>query len=202
MSNSFKYQNATITKALIKSNETDEVIDISGCIECAYVESIYDDTIRVQYTVANTSGTVDGKTLLEGLPLVGTEDFKLVIEDGSGNLIETNLNVNKVRILDKDNRKEILSISFVSEELIKNENELNAVRIRHNGKISQSVKDILTNNLETEKDLLIDETSNNYNFIGNKRKPLYMINWLCKKSIPKKDGKKGETAGYLSLIHI
>ena len=197
MSNSFKYQDATITKALIKSNETDEVIDISGCIECAYVESIYDDTIRVQYTVANTSGTVDGKTLLEGLPLVGTEDFQLVIEDGSGNSIETNLNVNKVRIIDKDNRKEILSISFVSEELIKNENELNAVRIRHNGKISQSVKDILTNNLETEKDLLIDETSNNYNFIGNKRKPLYMINWLSKKSIPKKDGKKGETAGYL-----
>ncbi len=70
MSNSFKYQDATITKALIKSNETDEVIDISGCIECAYVESIYDDTIRVQYTFANTSGTVDGKTLLEGLPLV------------------------------------------------------------------------------------------------------------------------------------
>ena len=197
MSNSFKYQDATITKALIKSNETDEVIDISGCIECAYVESIYDDTIRVQYTIANTSGTVDGKTLLEGLPLVGTEDFKLVIEDGSGNSITTNLNVNKVRIIDKDNRKEILSISFVSEELIKNENELNAVRIRHNGKISQSVKDILTNNLETEKELFIDETSNNYNFIGNKRKPLYMINWLCKKSIPKKDGKKGETAGYL-----
>ena len=197
MSNSFKYQDATITKALIKSNETDEEVDISGCIECAYVESIYDDTIRVQYTIANTSGTVDGKTLLEGLPLVGTEDFKLVIEDGSGNSIEANLNVNKVRIIDKDNRKEILSISFVSEELIKNENELNAVRIRHNGKISQSVKDILTNNLETEKDLLIDETSNNYNFIGNKRKPLYMINWLCKKSIPKKDGKKGETAGYL-----
>ena len=113
MSNSFKYQDATISKALIKSNETDEVIDISGCIECAYVESIYDDTIRVQYTVANTSGTVDGKTLLEGLPLVGTEDFKLVIEDGNGNSIETNLNVNKVRIIDKDNRKEILSISKI-----------------------------------------------------------------------------------------
>ena len=119
MSNSFKYQDATTSKALIKSNETDEEVDISGCIECAYVESIYDDTIRVQYTIANTSGTVDGKTLLEGLPLVGTEDFKLVIEDGSGNSIETNLNVNKVRIIDKDNRKEILSISFVSEELIR-----------------------------------------------------------------------------------
>ena len=26
---------------------------------------------------------------------------------------------------------------------------------------------------------------------------MYIINWLSKKSIPKKDGKKGETAGYL-----
>ena len=70
MSNSFKYQDATITKALIKSNETDEVIDISGCIECAYVESIYDDTIRVQYTIANTSGTVDVKLCLKDYPLL------------------------------------------------------------------------------------------------------------------------------------
>ena len=197
MSNTAKYQDATIRKALIKSNESDQEVDISACVECAYVENIYDDTIKVQYTISNIAGTVNGKTLLEGLPLVGTEDFHLVIEDGSGNTIETKLNVNNVRIIEKDNQTENLSISFVSEELIKNESELNAVRIRHNGKISQSVKDILTNNLQTEKELFIDETSNNYNFIGNKRKPLYMINWLCKKSIPKKDGKKGETAGYL-----
>ena len=195
--NSFNYQDATITRAIITSNEGKRTVDVSGCVECAYVESIYDDAITVTYSISNTAGTIDGKTLLEGLPLVGTEDFELIIEDANKNKIEVNLNVNNVDIIEKDNQTEILSISLVSEELIRNESEQNSVRIRHNGKISQSVKDILTQNLKTKKELFIDETSNNFNFIGNKRKPLYMINWLSKKSIPKKDGKKGETAGYL-----
>ena len=194
--NSFNYQDATITRAIIKSNEG-RVVDVSACVECSYVESIYDDTITVNYTISNSAGTIEGKTLLEGLPLVGTEDFELIIEDANKNKIEVNLNVNNVDIIEKDNQTEILSISLVSEELIRNESEESCVRIRHNGKISQSVNDILTQNLKTKKDLFIDETSNNFNFIGNKRKPLYMINWLSKKSIPKKDGKKGETAGYL-----
>ena len=194
--NSFNYQDATITRAIIKSNEG-RVVDVSACVECSYVESIYDDTITVNYTISNSAGTIEGKTLLEGLPLVGTEDFELIIEDANKNKIEVNLNVNNVDIIEKDNQTEILSISLVSEELIRNESEESCVRIRHNGNISQSVNDILTQNLKTKKDLFIDETSNNFNFIGNKRKPLYMINWLSKKSIPKKDGKKGETAGYL-----
>ena len=194
--NSFNYQDATITRAIIKSNEG-RIVDVSACVECSYVESIYDDTITVNYTISNSAGTIEGKTLLEGLPLVGTEDFELIIEDANKNKIEVNLNVNNVDIIEKDNQTEILSISLVSEELIRNESEESCVRIRHNGKISQSVNDILTQNLKTKKDLFIDETSNNFNFIGNKRKPLYMINWLSKKSIPKKDGKKGETAGYL-----
>ena len=45
--------------------------------------------------------------------------------------------------------------------------------------------------------MFIDETSNNYNFIGNVRKPLYTINWLAKKSIPISDGKKGQSAGFM-----
>ena len=71
--NSFNYQDATITRAIITSNGGKRTVDVSGCVECAYVESIYDDTITVNYTISNTAGTIDGKTLLEGLPLVGTE---------------------------------------------------------------------------------------------------------------------------------
>ena len=83
--NSFNYQDATITRAIITSNEGKRTVDVSGCVECAYVESIYDDTITVNYTISNTAGTIDGKTLLEGLPLVGTEDFELIIEDANKN---------------------------------------------------------------------------------------------------------------------
>ena len=68
--NSFNYQDATITRAIIKSNEG-RIVDVSACVECSYVESIYDDTIIVNYTISNSAGTIEGKTLLEGLPLVG-----------------------------------------------------------------------------------------------------------------------------------
>ena len=44
--------------------------------------------LKVTYTIANTAGTINGKTLMEGLPLVGTEDFELTIEDANGNKIE------------------------------------------------------------------------------------------------------------------
>ena len=50
---------------------------------------MYDDTITVNYTISNSAGTIEGKTLLEGLPLVGTEDFELIIEDANKNKIET-----------------------------------------------------------------------------------------------------------------
>ena len=113
--NSFNYQDATITRAIITSNEGKRTVDVSGCVECAYVESIYDDAITVTYTISNTAGTIDGKTLLEGLPLVGTEDFELIIEDANKNKIEVNLNVNNVDIIEKDNQSEILRISLVSE---------------------------------------------------------------------------------------
>ena len=195
--NSNRFQDATIKKAIIVSNSTGREVDMTECVNMEYSESIYDDTIRVGYEVANAAGTIDDKTLLEGLPLVGTEDFELTIIDGDGNKINVNLIVNNVNVVTKDNQKENLLLSLVSEEIIRNESEVNAVRIRHDGKISNSVGDIFKNNLQTEKTLNIEETSNNYNFIGNKRKPMYMINWLSKKSIPSQNGKQGKTAGYI-----
>jgi len=195
--NSNRFQDASIKKAIIVSNSTGKEVDMTECVNMEYSESIYDDTIRVGYEVANAAGTINDKTLLEGLPLVGTEDFELTIIDGDGNKINVNLIVNNVTVVTKDNQKENLLLSLVSEEIIRNESEVNSVRIRHNGRISNSIKDIFKNNLQTEKTLFIEETSNNFNFIGNKRKPMYMINWLSKKSIPNKNGKQGKTAGYI-----
>ena len=53
-------------------------------------------------------------------------------------------------------------------------------------RISDHIKQILSANLadglQSEKNLNIEETSNNYNFIGNNKKSYYTINWLCKSS--------------------
>ena len=85
---------------------------------------------------------------------------------------------------------------MVSEEFIKNEEEDARVNSRFDGRISDHIEKILKSALKTRKKLDIEETSNNYNFIGNNRKPYYVLNWLSKASISGKDSKKGSSAGF------
>ena len=195
--NRLKYENCAIKKAIIFSNESDLDVSLTASPDVQYAESIFSDTIEVDITFANTVGSVNGKTVMEGLPLVGTEDVIFAIEDPNGSVLEVELNVNKVTVIRKDTQQEELSLRMTSEEFIRNEELTSRVVKRYDGKISQHINDILKKNLFTEKELFIDETSNNYNFIGNVRKPLYVINWLAKKSIPSSDAKKGDSAGFM-----
>ena len=197
--NRLKYENCAIKKAIIFSNVSDLDVSLTASPDVQYAESIFSDTIEVDVTFANTVGSVNGKTVMEGLPLVGTEDFELAIIDPNGNDLKVKLNVNKVTVLRKDTQQEELSLRMRSEEYIRNEELTSRVVRRYDGKISEHIRKILTDNLATEKDLFIDETSNNYNFIGNVRKPLYVINWLSKKSIPSSDGKKGKISSNIRV---
>ena len=188
--NRLKYENCVIKNAIIFSNESDLDVNLKAAPDVQYAESVFSDTIEVDITFGNTVGSVNGKTVMEGLPLVGTEDFELTIQDPNVNDLKVKLNVNKVTPIRKDTQQEELSLRLTSEEYIRNEELTSRVVKRYDGKISEHIRKILTDNLATEKELFIDETSNNYNFIGNVRKPLYIINWLSKKSIPLSDGKK------------
>ena len=176
-----KYENCKISKAIITSNLDESTVDLRKCIDCQYSESMFSDTIEVTYLISNSGGTINGKNLLEGLPLVGTEDFLLAITDPLDNTIEVNLNVNKVTPVTKDTQREDVLLSLTSEEFIRNEERTASVVKRYDGKISENIEKIITDNLKTEKELFIQETANNFNFIGNTRKPLYIINWLAKK---------------------
>ena len=195
--NRIKYENCIVKKAIIKSNVDGEEVDLRKCVEVHYEESLFSDSIEVNFIIANRAGTVRGLTLAEGLPLVGTEDFELHLQDPKNNIIKVKLNVNKVIPIRKDTQQEQIGLALTSEEFIRNEERSSAVTKRYDGKVSKHISDILSDNLKTEKELFIDETSNNYNFIGNVRKPFYTINWLAKKSIPISDGKKGQSAGFM-----
>ena len=91
--------------------------------------------------------------------------------------------VNKVTPLSDDTTKSSVRLELASKEFILNEK----VRLnnRFDGKVSEHIKRILTdkNYLATEKKLDIETTSNNYNFIGNNRKPYYALNWLSKNAV-------------------
>ena len=198
-------ETSSITKLEITSNkdESRKISLLGGTnapgprfFRLMYYESILQDTIKAEVIFVDTGGAIDGKSAIEGLPLVGTEEVDLAFEDNQENKIKLKMYVNKVTPIDEDTRKSSVQLNMVSEEFIRNEEGDSRLNVRFDGKISDHIAKILKSFLKTKKKLDIENTSNNYNFIGNNRKPYYALNWLSKTSIPENAGKKGSSAGF------
>ena len=125
----------------------------------------------------------------------------MLVEDNQGNELEVTLYANNITPLSDDTHGQLVSISSVSKEYLLNEK----IRLyeKFKGKISEAVKKILTdaNYLGTDKDISgVDDTfEEEYNFMGNAKKPFYTINWLSKKAVPAVSGEaaaSGKTAGF------
>ena len=193
---------------LITSNEDEskQVDLVGGLISIAYFENLMSDTLRATITFTDTgTGSSDKikESILEGLPIVGQEKVLLKFEDNNkvtiGDKPELVMYVNKVTPDSDDTRKTQIKLDLVSAEFIRNEKA--RITKRYDGKISDHVKQLLTDGnsigLKSKKDISdIDETLNNYNYIGNNKKPFYIINWLSRKAISAKNQKKGKSAGY------
>ena len=176
---------------------------MNGFVQLYYHESILQDSIKVDFIFADTGNTIEGKSAMEGLPIVGTEDFTLEFADNNdekltfGEADKNMLIVNKVTPREVDTAKSVITLNLVSEEFIKNDEGLSHVNVRMDGKISDHITNILENFLVTEKELDIEETANNYNFVGNNKKPYYTMNWLSKFGVPAGgEGEPGKSAGY------
>jgi hypothetical protein len=187
-----------IKKCTIYGNNGGEVDLTSGIVEIKYYESILSPTIRSTIIFTDSGYTINNKTALDGLPIVGQERVDMEILDNKDNTKKITLYVNAVHPGYGDQNKQIISLDLVSKEFILNEQV--RVRKRYDGKISDSISSILKDKapfgLETTKNVDTEKTINLYNFIGNNRKPFYMCLWLAKKSIPSTGGGKGSTAGY------
>ena len=193
---------AQVSKAEIKANEGGTTVSlVNGFVSLMYYESILQDSVKADFIFADTGNSIDGKSVMEGLPVVGTEDFELEFEDNNGVKLQfgsdnNTLIVNKVTPRTVDTAKSVVTLNLVSEEFIRNEEGGSTINVRMDGKISDHIKMILEDYLKTEKELDIEETSNNYNFVGNNKKPYYTMNWLSKFGVPSKDGESGSTAGF------
>ena len=196
---------ASVTKAQVTANEGGKTANLlGGFVQIMYYESILQDSVKVDFIFADAGNSVDGKSVMEGLPLVGTEDFELTFEDNQkvklefGAANKNTLIINKITPRLANAGKEIITFNLVSEEFIKNEEGGSHINVRLDGKISDHITNILENFLITEKDITdIEETSNNYNFVGNNKKPYYTMNWLSKFGVPAGgEGEPGKSAGY------
>jgi len=186
---------SAITNAVI-SNKTDpsrQVNVAGGFIEFRYYESILQDGMMGFYAFADTGNSIDKKTVHEGLPLTGSEPFDLVAEDNFENELKVRLLVSKTAPLSDKPGKSAMILPLVSEAYAINDTK-NVRKFFPNQKISDHVKSLITDFLESEKTLDIEETSNTLKEYGLNRKPYYMLNTFAKKAQP--SGGEGKTAGY------
>ena len=187
MSNNAKQSSpSTISKCDVTSNINPEknISLVNGIIRLTYHESILQDTIKAYVVYGDVGNAIDGKSAVEDLPIIGTEDFRLEYEDNNEEKIKLDMNVNNITPVYEDASKNVISLELVSEEFIRNEMGEARCRTRENGLISDSIEKIFTDRLKTEKTLDIEPTANRYKFIGNGRKPFYMLNLLSKQGVP------------------
>ena len=193
---------SSINKFSIYSNKNkSELVELANgnrIVSLSYYESILQDSIRVTAAYVDAGGTYNCKTAIDGLPIVGTERVSLKFRDNNEQFLNLTLYVNKVTPVSDDTNKSLVHLDLVSKEFILNEK----VRLnqRFDGRISDHVRKILTNQnsggLNTQKKLDIEETANTYNFIGNNKKPYYLMNWLSRLSVSSDNQKRGQSAGY------
>jgi hypothetical protein len=202
-------QAGNIQKFLIYPSTSGEPIDLGGVIsELSYYENVLSNTITASVAIVE-SGTekLKGKTVLDGLPVRGGERIDIMFQDSQEqeNLLsflgkDKALYVNRVKNVDSSPQKSVYTLDLCTREFIANEQS--RVLKRYDGKISDHIQKILTENynagIKITKNIDIDETVGNYNFVGNTRKPFYVCTWLATKAIPKIDKNKatGAAGGY------
>ena len=186
---------AEITKATIISKDDPEksVSVAGGFIEMRYFESILQDAIMATYIFADTGRSIDDKTVYEGLPLTGSEPFQFAAKDNNDVELKFDMIVSKTAPLSDEPNTSVMVLPLVSEAYAINDQK-NVRKFFPQLKISEHVKSLITDFLESTKTLDIEETSNSLKEYGLGRKAYYMLNTFAKKSQP--SGGEGQTAGF------
>ncbi len=191
-----------IQEIKVLSNYRGELDLSDGFIEMHLYESILDPSIRadLRFVDSGYRDFPDGVAATEedDVNIVSGETLEFVATDGLDRPIVckggNKLVVNTINSIEEKVNKNILDFDFSSIEFITNDFEKSKLRLRYEGKISDSVGLILGG--FTAKPAQIDATLNEYVFLGNMETPFYKLATLAKRSVPDIAGAKGNLAGY------
>lgn len=194
-----------ITRFDITNKKTGRSINALQLIgDFSYYESIVKPAITMNITLIETGSSVekDKKQLsvLDGLPLRGGEIVEIEFSDGKNpeNKIsltgDSALYVNVIGNIIQDSQKLLYNIHLCSKEYLINDSIF--VEKCFQGKLSEAIKLILTDDLKTKKPISIDESINSQNIFGHQRHPLHLCSELARVSIPNLPNAQGITAGY------
>lgn len=186
---------STIKSAtIISATDSSRSVNVAGgFVQFRYYESILQDGIMGSYSFADAGNSIDGKTVSEGLPLNGGETFQFTAEDNNKKELKIEMVIGKTMSLTEETTKSLLILPISSKAFAVNDTK-NVRKFFPNQKISDHVKSLITDFLQSDKTLDIEETSNTLKEYGLNRKPYYMLNAFAKRAQP--SGGEGQTAGY------
>ena len=186
---------ARYNKIELKKEGKDPIELNTGTISVNYYESLYSPTVTAVITFVDAGGNIEDdktgalKSIKEALPLEGNEDLSFKITTKTGELDftkkESTFKVNRCPVIAREANRHVVMLDLISKQ--EKSNDDLPIFDKFKGKISDTVKKLLTEKLEVTQDKIeVDETENNYNFTGRGRGVLNIIRELCKRSVPPK----------------
>ncbi|MBV23202.1 MAG: hypothetical protein CMA53_03790 [Euryarchaeota archaeon] len=190
-----------------RDSQTDQLTaeSISGnVITVDYYEDLLSPSITCYISISNTTN------LLSRLPIRGYERLDLTIGTDFGDLVFSDregkfnnpLYVTGISDVSRSEGQETFTLTLTSLENLMNETT-RCQKKYAKANISAHVKDILTDpkifNIkkeELEERTEIEDCITPYEFIGNNKKPFYILTWLCPKAQPLQTGSVGGTSGF------
>ena len=186
-----------------------------GIVELHYYDSVLETTVRITAQVVDSSlrkasteetgyeGSTENDESAEApgddaTTVSGGEKVEYSFSDNQGgNEALENLRVQATRNQIDNSKASVYILDVYSDEALRNSFETTRLVKRYEGKISDSVREILENNFKRTRTnfLDIDQTLNELTFNGDTHKPFYKVVTLAKKSVPE-GSELGGTAGY------
>jgi len=201
MEHSFRIKECSLigtSYSSLKSGESYSIL--RGINGISYSESITSPTISLSVSFVDTEGLVSQKGITGGEYLKLRIEFgpdtrlqPLIIDPGTHKLL-----LNGVNDVGTDSGKQTAKLDFLSTEIFINETA--RLNKRFSGSIKETVEALLKTEgrgIKTTKNCNIEDTLNKYVFVGNQRRAMDTIQWLCSKS--QKDQTK---FGYLFFENI
>ena len=209
---------SSFEELVIQSNDQKRTANLTaGVVSVDYYEDILSPTVTAKIRIINTGdsitkeGSKEKQSIYNGLPLRGGERLSMKILDqgktGEGgekkgldfSNPEKYLFVSSITQVLQEEQRESFLLNLVSREAITN--ETTRVYKRYRGRISDTVRKILTDPLiglnvdKSKLNKIVESTKGSYDFVGNLRKPFSTLISLASKSIPNKSGDA--TAGFV-----
>jgi len=165
----------------------------AGTISVNYYESLYSPTVTATITFVDAGGNLEDdktgalKSIKEALPLEGNEDLSFKITTKTGELDFTKksdqFKVNRCPVIGREANRQVVLLDLISKQ--EKDNDDQPIFDKFKGKISNTVKKLLSEKLKLTQDKIeVDETENNYDFTGKGKGILNIIRELCRRSVP------------------